>query len=171
MHHDRSFHYCPVCGEKAEKTNMKEGEPSRLVCTGCSYVQYLDPKVVACTICELNGKIVLLKRANNPQKGMWVMPGGYVDRGEEVLGAAIRETREECGIKVLPNEILGVYSYTGYIEVVIVYLAEYLSGNLAPKDETLEARLFAEEEIPWKELAFQSTTDALKDYYRLKCTT
>ena len=165
MHHDRSFHYCPVCGGKAVKTNMKEGEPFRLVCTGCGYVQYLDPKVVACTICELKGKIVLLKRANNPQKGKWVMPGGYVDRGEEVPAAAIRETREECGIEIELKELLGVYSYTGYVEVVIVYLAGHVSGNLAPKDETLEARLFGREEIPWDDMAFQSTIDALNDYY------
>ncbi len=165
MHHDRSFQHCPVCGEKAENTNMKEGEPSRLLCTGCGYVHYLDPKVVACTICEREGKIVLLRRGMDPQRGKWVMPGGYVDRGEEVAAAAIRETREECGIEITLTELLGVYSYTGYVEVVIVYLALHVSGDLVPRDETLEARLFSEKEIPWDDLAFQSTADALKDYY------
>ena len=88
-----------------------------------------------------------------------------MDRGEEIPVAAIRETREECGIEVVLKELLGVYSYAGYVEVVIVYLAEHISGSLGPEDETLEARRFGEEEIPWEHMAFQSTVDALKDYY------
>jgi ADP-ribose pyrophosphatase YjhB (NUDIX family) len=116
----------------------------------------------------LDGRIVLLKRGIEPQKGKWVMPGGYVDRGEEVRAAAIRETEEECGLKTHIRELLGVYSYPGRLAVVIVYVADVVSGNLRAGDESEEVRLVHPDEIPWIELAFQSTTDALTDFCKKK---
>lgn len=160
------FSFCPVCGGKLKDLVLKENERSRLVCSACDYVFYLDPKVVACSILMMDGKIVLLKRGISPQKGKWVIPGGYVDRGEEVETAAIRETREECGLEIRIERLLGIYSYRGYIPVVIVYVAQYVSGELIPGDETQETGLFSEDRIPWQDLAFQSTTDALKDFYK-----
>jgi ADP-ribose pyrophosphatase YjhB (NUDIX family) len=162
------FHFCPVCGGSLQDAKIKEYEPSRLICSACRYVFYLDPKVVACTILEQDGKVLLLRRAIHPQKGKWVMPGGYVDRGEEVRAAAIRETEEECGLKIRIKDLLGVYSYPGRLAVVIVYKAEHLSGNMIPGDESLEANWFSPDRIPWDDLAFQSTTDALKDYFARK---
>ncbi len=159
------FRFCPECGGKLRHSELKTGEPQRLVCSVCGFVFYLDPKVVACSILELDEKIVLLKRGINPKKGKWVMPGGYVDRGEEVRSAAIRETEEECGLKIEIRDLLGVYSYSDHVPVVIVYLAKYVSGELAPQDETLEARWFSKSEIPWNDLAFRSTKDALSDYF------
>lgn len=167
-HHDPEFQFCPVCGYPFRSSKLKINEPRRPVCPSCSFVLYLDPKVVACSILEIDKKIVLLKRSINPRKGKWVMPGGYVDRGEEVKVAAIRETEEECGVKTRINKLLGVYSYPGQVPVVIVYLAQYISGDLIPGDETLEANLFSQRQIPWDNLGFQSTVDALKDYYTLK---
>jgi ADP-ribose pyrophosphatase YjhB (NUDIX family) len=114
----------------------------------------------------MDGKIVLLKRGISPQKGKWVIPGGYVDRGEEVEAAAVRETREECGLEIRIERLLGVYSYPGYIPVMVVYVAQYVSGELIAGDETLETGLFSEDRIPWENLAFQSTVDALKDFYK-----
>lgn len=92
------------------------------------------------------------------------MPGGYVDRGEEVHAAAIRETEEECGLKIRVQGLVGVYSYPGRLAVVVVYEAQYLSGGLIQGDESLEASWFSPGRIPWDDLAFQSTVDALKDY-------
>ncbi len=164
-HHEPEFRHCPVCGERLNTARLKEGEPPRLVCPACEFVFYLDPKVVACAILDLHGRIALLKRDIEPQKGKWVLPGGYVDRGEEVEAAAVRETLEECGVEIRINGLVGVYSYPGKTQVVIVYTAEHLSGELTSADETQEAGWFRQEEIPWDELAFQSTVDALKDYY------
>ncbi len=138
--------------------------PPRLVCSVCDFVFYLDPKVVACSILEWDDAFVLLRRGIRPQKGKWVLPGGYVDRGEKVETAAIRETEEECGVETRIKNLLGVYSYPGQLPVVIVYVTEYLSGDLIAKDETLEAKLFLQTQIPWDDLAFQSTVDAIRDY-------
>ncbi len=159
------FHYCPVCGGRLETLKLKKGEPSRLVCSVCAFVFYLDPKLVGCAILEKEGRVLLLRRAIQPQKGKWVMPGGYVDRGEEVHAAAMRETEEECGLKIRVRDLVGVYSYPGRLAVVVVYEAQYLSGDLIADDESLEASWFSLDRIPWDDLAFQSTVDALKDYY------
>ncbi|MCP4665996.1 MAG: NUDIX hydrolase [Deltaproteobacteria bacterium] len=161
---DVDFRFCPVCGGRLETSKPKESEPSRLVCSDCHYIFYLDPKVVACAILEKEGKILLLRRAIHPRKGKWVMPGGYVDRGEEVHAAAIRETEEECGLKIHLQDLVGVYSYPGRLAVVVVYEGRYLSGEPIAGDESLEAMWFSHDRIPWDDLAFQSTKDALKDY-------
>ncbi len=163
-HREPSFHYCPVCGGVLNTVTLKQTEPPRLLCSRCRFVFYLDPKVVACTLVELGDRIVLLKRGIEPQKERWVMPGGYVDRGEEVTAAAVRETREECGLNIRIQDLLGVYSYPGNTQVVVVYTAQSLSGELVAGDETAEAGLFRPEEIPWDQLAFRSTGDALRDY-------
>ncbi|MBW1731861.1 MAG: NUDIX hydrolase [Deltaproteobacteria bacterium] len=167
-HHDPEFHFCPVCGGKLESKLLRGREPKRLVCPQCEFVFYLDPKVVACAIVEMEGGLVLVRRSIEPQKGKWVMPGGYVDRGEEVPTAAIRETQEECGLSIKIVRLLGVYSYQGKLQVVVVYLAEPLDGTFQPGEETSEVRVFSPAEIPWEDLAFQSTIDALKDYCRMK---
>ncbi|MBN1849368.1 MAG: NUDIX hydrolase [Deltaproteobacteria bacterium] len=164
MHHGYTFRFCPVCGAKLISSTLKEFEPARLVCSQCHFIFYLDPKLVACVIVEMNGKIVLLKRAIEPQKGKWVVPGGYVDRGEVVDAAALRETREECGIDIRIKRLLGVYSYPGTVEAMVFYIAEYTGGDLVNGDEVFEAKLVEPNVIPWEDLAFQSTTDALKDY-------
>jgi len=139
MHTNYQFEFCPMCGGKCKSLNLKEHEPTRLVCSECDFIFYLDPKLVACAIVESEGKIVL-------------------------LAAALRETEEECGLKIRLKNLLGVYSYPGQLEVVIVYVAEVTSGSLMVGDETQAARLFEIEDIPWEELAFESTQDALRDY-------
>ena len=167
-HHEPEFRFCPVCGGPIRPQQLRPHEPERLVCRDCEFVYYLDPKLVACTLLEIEDRIVLLKRAIDPQKGKWVLPGGYVDRGEPLTDAAVRETREECGIITEIKALLGIYSYPGRTQVVVVYIGRPLSGELVPADETLEARVFAKRDIPWQNLAFQSTTDALKDYFKKK---
>ena len=161
-----SYRFCPPCGAALELKVLKESEPPRLVCTACGFVFYLDPKVAACTICMVDGGIVLLRRAIEPQLGKWVFPGGFVDRGESVPSAAMRETREEVNLRVTLTGILDVYSFAGSEVVIVVYAADVVGGTLAACDECLEVRAFPPEEIPWGELAFESTRAALRDYVR-----
>jgi ADP-ribose pyrophosphatase YjhB (NUDIX family) len=115
----------------------------------------------------LDGGIALLKRGVEPALGKWVFPGGYVDRGESVREAAVRETKEESQLEVKLGPLLNVYTYPRSPNVIIVYTAEVISGKLAAADESLEARIFTPNEIPWDDLAFESTRDALKDYIKL----
>jgi len=166
-HHEPAFRFCPVCGGGLELRTLRAGEPDRLVCTRCSFVFYLDPKVAVGTIIRNEaGEIVLVRRAIEPGYGKWVFPGGYVDRGEEVLVAAVREAREETGLEIAIDQLVNVYSYPGRAPVIIVYTATLVGGCLACDDESLEARFFAPDAIPWDELAFRSTEEALTQLFR-----
>jgi len=160
------FRFCPRCGGTLEQRLVKANEPKRLVCQGCSFIFYQDPKVVAGTIFTLEGGIVLLKRSVEPSLGKWVFPGGYVDRGESVRDAAVRETKEESELDVKLGPLLNVYSYPRSPNVIVVYTAEVTGGRLCAGDESLEAGAFPPSKIPWNDLAFDSTREALNDYLK-----
>ncbi len=145
---------------------LKPLEPARMVCSRCKFVFFQDPKIAACCIVKIDQKIVLLRRSIQPGYGKWVFPGGYVDRGETVTAAAIRETREEINLEVQLESLLGVYSYPQSPVIIVVYVARMEGGKLLPADETLEVRTFSPHEIPWEELAFPSTKEALKDFFK-----
>ena len=166
-HHGHiEYRFCPRCGGELDRRVVKPNEPKRLVCRACSFIFYQDPKVVAGTVFTLEGGIVLLKRGVEPALGKWVFPGGYVDRGESVQEAAIRETKEESQLDVRLGPLLNVYSYTRSTNVIVVYTAEVMGGALAAADESVEARIFSPDEVPWHDLAFDSTKDALNDYIK-----
>jgi ADP-ribose pyrophosphatase YjhB (NUDIX family) len=159
------YRFCPSCGGALETRSLKAGDPARLVCGRCGFVFYLDPKVAVGTIIRTADEgIVLVRRAIDPGYGLWVFPGGYVDRGEQVQAAAIREAREDSGLDIRIDRLLNVYSYPGNAPVIIVYAATAIGGALCTDEECLEARVFCPEEIPWNELAFQSTSEALRDW-------
>jgi 8-oxo-dGTP diphosphatase len=162
-----TYRFCPSCGERLESRRLKVTEPERPVCTACGFVVYLDPKVAVGTIIRAaDDRLVLVRRAIEPGYGLWVFPGGYVDRGEELTAAAIREAREESGLDVRLDRLVNIYSYGGRSPIIIVYAATALGGDLCADDECLEAGWFRTDEIPWNSLAFRSTTDALRDYLR-----
>lgn len=158
------YMFCPRCGGRFESRVLKQGEPERLVCASCSFVFYLGPKLVAGMLFRLESGIVLIRRAIEPGYGLWTFPGGFVERGEVAEAAAERETREETGVEVEVEGIVGLYTYSGEVPAIAVFSGRAVSGEPSPLDETLEVRGFATEELPWTELAFPSTRHALEDY-------
>ncbi len=164
-HDAHGYRFCPRCGQPLEERLLKPGDPSRLVCLGCGFVFYLDPKIAVGTIIRTGAdEIVLVRRAIEPGYGKWVFPGGYVDRGEALTRAAVREAREECGLDVRLDGLVNVYSYPGRTAIIVVYAATAVGGALAVDEESLESALVEPAAIPWTELAFHSTHDALRDY-------
>jgi len=160
-----AYRYCLRCAGAFEWRRLKPFEPERPVCARCGFVLYLDPKVAVGTIITVSdSQLVLVRRAIEPGYGLWVFPGGFVDRGEELTTAAMREAREESGLDVRLDRLVNIYSYPNAAVIIVVYAATALSGELCGDDECLEARLFSADKIPWDELAFQSTRQALRDY-------
>ncbi len=158
--HGAGARFCERCGHTLDRKPIEGKELP--VCPACGFVVYLDPKVAAGVIVALDGQVVLLKRGIEPSIGKWVFPGGYVDRGEPTETAAVREAREEVGLEVAVEDLLGVYSYDGVPVVLVVYTGAVVGGTLQGNFETQEVRTFPPSEIPWEDLAFQSTADALR---------
>jgi ADP-ribose pyrophosphatase YjhB (NUDIX family) len=149
--------FCPRCGEPADVTF-----PRRIGCTHCGYAAYFNPKPVAAAIpVDEHGRVILLRRGFDPGKGLWTFPGGFVDLGESVEAAALRETDEELGLTVELGSLIGVYSRADERVVLIVYRARAV-GEPRTTPEAVEVRAFTQAEIPWGELAFWSTEEALR---------
>ncbi len=165
---NQSFEYsfCPRCGGRFEERVLKEGDPERLVCGSCGFVFYLGPKLVSGAIFELDGEIVLVQRDIEPGYGKWTFPGGFVERGERAEDAAEREVLEECGLEIRARGIIGLYSYEGQIPAIAVFGADVIGGEPVPLDETMDVKGFPRDGLPWSEMAFPSTEQALKDYLR-----
>lgn len=158
--------FCVRCGTPLSPRVVHQGEPARPACPACGHVVYLDPKLAAGAIVILEGQIVLLRRSIQPGLGKYVFPGGFVDRGESPQAAAVREVREEVGLRVALLGILDAYLSNGGDTVVIAYAADVLGGELTAGPEAQEVATFAPESLPWEELAFDSTKAALRDYVR-----
>jgi len=164
MNKKNNYKFCPLCRGEFETKKLILHEPQRLVCKACKFIFYLDPKLVACTIAETSNGIVLQQRNKEPKKGHWVLPGGFVDRGETLEEAAKREFFEETGLTTTINCLLGNYSYPGEANIIIVYQSDVTGGTLRPCHESMSIDEFKQENIPWDQLAFDTTRNALKKY-------
>jgi ADP-ribose pyrophosphatase YjhB (NUDIX family) len=160
------YRFCPRCAGHLEPRLLKEGEPERLVCEECGFVFYLGPKLVAGAIIESDGGVLLIQRAIEPGYGKWTFPGGFVERGEVAEDAAGREALEEAGVEIEVMGIVGLYTYEEQIPAIAVFAARQIGGEPAALDETLDVKRFSRGELPWPEMAFPSTEQALKDYLR-----
>ncbi|HET9104048.1 MAG TPA: NUDIX domain-containing protein [Solirubrobacteraceae bacterium] len=150
--------FCPRCGRDVDVEY-----PRRVICGHCGYTAYSNPKPVACAIPrDSAGRVILLRRGFDPGRGLWTFPGGFVDLGESVEQAAQREVDEELGMAIELGSLVGVYSRADDRVVLIVFRARAL-GEPGTSPEATEVRAFAPAEIPWDELAFWSTEQALRD--------
>jgi len=154
--------FCPLCGSPMASRPILPENALRKVCMQCGFVLFPGPKLVAGCLVIDSGKVLLLRRGNWPALGKWTFPGGYVDFGENAAEAAIRETREEVGMRVALDGLLGVFSdQKSPALTIVVYLAKPGSEPPSISEEASEVRYFAPDDIPWHELAFPTTTDAV----------
>jgi len=163
---ENQLKFCPLCGSPLVERYLEEEQHTRKVCSGCGYIFYLNPKIAAGVIPREGNKIWLLRRNIPPGDGRWTFPGGYVDLGESVPDAAVREAFEETGLNVRLDGLLNVYSYTNVGIVLVAYSGTVVGGKAALSRESQEVRAFRLQDIPWDELAFTSTRDALREYLR-----
>lgn len=158
-----TIRFCPLCGAPLAAEPVPPDHREQMVCSRCRFVFYLNPKVVAGTIPERDGATLLTRRSINPGRGLWTFPGGFVDFGETVTDAAVRETLEETGLNVDLTGLLNVYTYPG-APVIIVYRARVVGGTLTTCDENDALEWVTPKQIPWETLAFQSTREALREW-------
>lgn len=152
----QEIRYCPSCATPVV-VREKFGQP-RPVCPACGWIHFEDPKVAAATVILENGKILLVRRVNEPHRGLWTLPAGFINGGEDPAQAAIRETLEETGLTVRIITLLDIYArreHTRGADFVIFYRAEIASGSLQPADDADAAEWFALNALP--PLAFDAT--------------
>jgi 8-oxo-dGTP diphosphatase len=155
--------YCSQCGTVLVSRLQEDRE--RPTCPECGFIHYLDPKVaVAVVLGDASRGILLGRRGIDPASGRWSFPAGYVNRGEVIEEAAVREVREELGIDVRLQRLVGVYSERGEPVVLVVYAGEIVNGEPRPDGrEVLEVRWFAPEALP-EDLAFPHDHRVLADW-------
>ncbi len=156
--------FCPTCAAALEAKEVAGRQ--RPICPRCGRVVYYDPKVAAASIIEREGKVLMVRRAIQPGYGLWSIPGGYVDRGEVVEEAAVREVWEETGLKVEILRMVGLFSEQGHPVVVAVFAAREVGGNLKAGAETLELSFFSLDGLP--ELAFPRDGQMLARWQELQ---
>ncbi len=157
--------FCNQCGHALVYKAVEGDTHHRHVCTACEHIHYENPKIIAGCLPIWEDKVLLCTRAIEPRKGYWNLPGGYMEQGETVEEGAIREVWEEASIEARIISLHAVYSIPRISQVYMHFLAELPHLDFAPGVESLEVRLFQEAEIPWRKIAFHSSSFSLRAYF------
>ena len=137
----------------------------RHVCTSCGEIHYQNPKIVTGCIPVWGDKVLLCKRAIEPRYGLWTVPAGFMENGESTHAGAMRETLEEANARVAIDELYMTVNLPLINQVYMLFRAQLLDLDFSAGEESLDVRLFSEDEIPWEELAFPTVEISLKHFF------
>jgi 8-oxo-dGTP diphosphatase len=157
------INYCPLCGTTI--THEQKFGRERPVCPACGWIFFADPKVAVAVLLEQNGHILLVRRVNEPFRGLWTLPAGFINADEDPARAAERECREETGLKIQVTEILDIFwgrEHKRGADFVIFYRGHIDNGELVAGDDADAADWFDRSDLP--PLAFKSTEYILKQF-------
>jgi ADP-ribose pyrophosphatase YjhB (NUDIX family) len=162
----RGIKHCRNCGTAVVYRLPDDGDTrERAVCPACHTVHYENPLNVVGTLPVLGERVLLCKRNIEPRRGKWTLPAGFMELNESTSQGAARETVEEAGANFEMQELFAVMSVVRVGQVHLFYRARLIDDVFDPGHETMEARLFAEDEIPWDEIAFRTVREALRLYF------
>lgn len=157
--------YCSECGQALNiKVPAGDNRP-RHVCDTCHTIHYLNPKIVTGTLPVWEDKVLLCKRAIEPRFGLWTLPAGFMETGETTEQAAERESVEEANANLEIQQLYTVINLPHIDQVYMLYRASLTDLEFYAGEESLEVKLFREEEVPWQELAFRTIHFTLKRYF------
>ncbi len=158
--------FCPDCGAPLELRMPQDDHRVRHICTACSTIHYQNPKIIVGAIPEWeDGRILLCRRAIEPRLGLWTLPAGFMENDETTWQGAARETLEEANARVKIHDLYALYNLPYINQVQLLFRATLLDLDFSPGVESLEVKLFAEEEIPWDTLAFRPVKYALQHFF------
>lgn len=163
------MNYCYRCGSPLELRVPAGDDHPRQCCTACDYIHYVNPRILVSCMLHCGTKILWIRRGLEPRKGLWAMPAGFMEEGESLQQAAVRELQEETGLDIAPGDLqLSVLSSLAFIdEVYIVFRCEHEEVALAPpSDEILDVAWLEEPEVPWNQLAYPDTEPFMRNFYR-----
>ena len=161
-----SIKHCKNCGSAVVLRHPDDGDTRlRAVCPACHTVHYENPLNVVGTVPYLDARVLLCLRNIEPRRGKWTLPAGFMELGETAAQGAARETDEEAGAHFEIEGLFSVLSVPRVGQVHLFYRARLLNEHFDPGPETIETRLFAEDEIPWDEIAFRTVRETLKCFF------
>lgn len=165
---DKQMKYCCYCSAELVYDIPSDDNRHRYMCLSCDVVHYQNPKIVAGCIPVWKDKVLLCKRAIEPRYGYWTLPAGFMELGETSLEAGVRETLEEANARVEVESLYAVFNLAHVDQVYMMFLAQLTDLDFSAGEESLEVKLFKEEEIPWGELAFRTIKETLRYYFEDK---
>lgn len=159
------MNYCSRCGASVRHAVPEGDNRERHICVDCGTIHYQNPKIIAGCIPVWEDRLLLCRRAIEPRIGLWTLPAGFMEQGETLSEAARRETWEEANAEVELDKLHSIFTLPHIAHVQVLFRARLLEPRFSPGHESLETRLFAEEGIPWEELAFATIRRALHLYF------
>ena len=166
MMFDRTIRHCRQCGALVARRLPDDGDTKeRAICTACHTVHYENPLNVVGTVPYFGERVLLCMRNIEPRLGKWTLPAGFMELGETLAQGAARETVEEAGAQFEMQELFSIMNVVRVGQVHFFYRARLTSDSFDPGHETMEARLFSEQDIPWDEIAFRTVKQTLQCYF------
>ena len=159
------MNFCSHCGHSLEQKIPDGDNRQRYVCSRCGAVHYENPKVIVGCVPIHQDKVLLCKRAIEPRLGLWTLPAGFMENGESLAEGAVRETLEEANASVKTSDLYTIFSLPHISQVYVFFLSELNNLDFYPGEESLETKLFSEDQIPWSELAFPVISETLRNYF------
>ena len=160
--------HCRACGHEVAYRVPPEDNRERAVCLRCQHIDYENPLNVVGTVPVWEDQVLLCRRNIEPRHGFWTLPAGFLELGESTADGARRETDEEAGAQIELGPLFSLLNVVQVGQVHLFYLATLKSEVFNPGPETIEARLFAEHEIPWDELAFRTVKVTLRHFFECR---
>jgi len=158
------YKFCPRCATLLEHKKLYGAV--RGVCPNCKWIHFVDPKVAAGVLVIQRERVLLVRRAGEPFRGLWTLPAGFVNSGEDPAEAAARECLEETGLSVRVTRVFDIIAGKEHprgADFVIVYAAEIISGEMQAEDDADAVDWFAKSNLP--PLAFRATQKVLQSFY------
>ena len=156
--------FCSECGQPVELRIPEGDNLPRHVCPACHTIHYQNPKLVVGCVPDHDGRILLCKRAIEPRLGYWTVPAGFMENGETLQAAAVREALEEALAQVEIGSLLAVVNVVHAHQVHVMFRARLPRAEFGVGHESLEVGLYRPADIPWREIAFPSVEFALRRY-------
>lgn len=160
------MNYCSDCGAAVQVAVPPDDNRPRHICTACGRIHYQNPKVVVGCIPEWEDRILLCRRAIEPRLGRWTLPAGFMENNETLQQGAARETLEEAEARVAIGDLYSLVNLAHISQVYVLFRGRLLDLAFGPGAESLEVRLWREDEIPWDDLAFAVIRETLRLYFR-----
>ena len=157
--------YCSACGAEVELRVPEGDDRDRFVCVSCEVVHYINPRIIVGCLAVHEDRVLLCRRAIEPRHGLWTLPAGFMENGETTSDGAARETWEEARGRVSDLQLYRVFDVPYISQVYMFYRCHLDDGAHGAGPESLETKLYRENEVPWDAIAFPVVEQTLRDYF------